>query len=106
MKCCPLWRRFSTRSRAILLRQYGCRNAPSAHSLQRRTASQPALQEAPLLLILALFCQKWRCTLLDCIERALHLASDLPASSGPKRATLEDHVALCERGQQAGQQAT
>ena len=39
--------------------------------------------------------------LLDCIERAFHLASDLPASSG----TLEDHVALCERGQKAAQDA-
>src|SRR5262249_11495943 len=85
---------FSTRSRAILLRQQGSRDR-RIRSLPSATNGKPtSFARGPPLLILALFCQKWPCTLVDCIERAL-LASDLPASSGPKRATLEDHVALC-----------
>src|SRR5260370_9224218 len=82
--------RLSTRSRTILLGQYGSRDRcirslPFSNERQANQFRKRASSQAPLkwLLILALFCQKSPDTTLDCIERELHLTPNLPASSAP-----------------------
>src|SRR5262249_36760148 len=56
--------------------------AASGHSLQQRTASQPASQEDPPFAHFGFVLPKWPRALLDCIARALHLSPDPPASPG------------------------
>src|SRR5262249_33824881 len=60
MKCCPEfcpWRRFRQGLGPFFYANMAPETAASGHSLQQRTASQPASQEDPPLLILVLSCQ-------------------------------------------------
>src|SRR5215813_8280086 len=101
MKCCPEfcpWRRFRQGLGPFFYANMAPETAASGHSLQQRTASQPASQEDPPLLILALSCQKRPRALLDFIARSTRIP-------GAKRAAREHHVTLCERGQDLSQKA-
>src|SRR5262245_51580053 len=96
---------FSTGSRTVLLRQYGSQTAASGHSLQQRTASQPASQEDPPFAHFGFALPKTAPCSVRLYRASITLIARSTRIPGAKRAAREHHVTLCKLGQDPSQEA-
>src|SRR5262249_42410769 len=108
MKCCPefcLWRRFRQGLGPFSYANMAPETAASGHSLQQRTASQPASQEDPPFAHFGFVLPKTAPCSVRLYRASIALIARSTCIPGARRTAREHHVTLCERGQDPGQEA-